>query len=177
VNATHEEWRPVVGYEATHEVSSHGRVRTLGLVKRLSTGRVCHYKPRICKQNVKAHGHRSVRLYKSGSGSNKLVHRLVLEAFVGPCPEGMQGCHNDGDCTNNHVSNLRWDTPLENNLDKIRHGVHHYKNRSHCSRGHEYTPESTRVADMGDGKTTRQCRICDRERNQRYKAALKLKAV
>lgn len=51
-----------------------------------------------------------------------LVHRLVLEAFVGPCPEGMEACHADGNRTNNALSNLRWDTPKANAADRERHG-------------------------------------------------------
>lgn len=50
------------------------------------------------------------------------VHRLVLEAFCGPCPDGMVACHYDGDTSNNHVDNLRWDTPTENANDTDRHG-------------------------------------------------------
>jgi hypothetical protein len=52
------------------------------------------------------------------------VHRLVLEAFVGPCPDGMEACHIDGDSWNNSLSNLRWDTPLANARDRKRHGSH-----------------------------------------------------
>jgi hypothetical protein len=51
------------------------------------------------------------------------VHRLVLSAFVGDCPPGMVGCHNDGDKSNNRVSNLRWGTPKENARDMIAHGT------------------------------------------------------
>lgn len=53
----------------------------------------------------------------------RYVHRLILEAFVGPAPDGMQVCHNDGDTTNNRLDNLRWDTPVKNCADKIRHGT------------------------------------------------------
>ena len=58
--------------------------------------------------------HRNIQRY---------VHRLVLEAFVGKCPEGMECCHGDGDRTNNVLSNLRWDTPSANNLEKELHGT------------------------------------------------------
>jgi hypothetical protein len=51
------------------------------------------------------------------------VHRLMLETFVGPCPEGMIACHNDGNPRNNTASNLRWDTPANNSQDSVRHGV------------------------------------------------------
>ena len=51
------------------------------------------------------------------------VYRLVLEAFVGPCPEGMEACHNDGNPLNCRLDNLRWDTRKNNHADKIKHGT------------------------------------------------------
>jgi len=51
------------------------------------------------------------------------VHRYVLLAFVGECPEGMQACHNDGNPGNNRLDNLRWGTPSNNNRDKWLHGT------------------------------------------------------
>lgn len=50
------------------------------------------------------------------------VHRLVLLAFVGPCPPGMECCHADGDRTNNVLGNLRWDTSFNNHVDRKHHG-------------------------------------------------------
>jgi len=41
--------------------------------------------------------------------------------FIGECPKGMEGCHNDGNATNNKLDNLRWDTHANNILDKIKH--------------------------------------------------------
>lgn len=51
------------------------------------------------------------------------VHRLVLEAFVGPCPDGMECCHNNGDPADNRLENLRWDTISSNRADRIKHGT------------------------------------------------------
>lgn len=51
------------------------------------------------------------------------VHRMVLTTFVGPCPPGIQACHNNGDPTDNRLSNLRWDTPKSNSEDRVRHGT------------------------------------------------------
>lgn len=51
------------------------------------------------------------------------VHRFVLEAFIGPCPDGLVCCHNDGDSTNNRLDNLRWDTQASNQADRIKHGT------------------------------------------------------
>ncbi len=53
----------------------------------------------------------------------RYVHRLVLEAFVGPCPEGMQCRHDNGNPHDNRLENLQWGTPLDNMKDKIRHGT------------------------------------------------------
>ena len=58
------------------------------------------------------------------SGRTLSVHRLVLETFVGPCPEGMEACHNNGVRTDNRVENLRWDTHSANSQDAIKHGTH-----------------------------------------------------
>lgn len=65
----------------------------------------------------------TVRLCRNGKYHSYAVHRLVLEAFVGPCPEGMEGCHEDGDPTNNDLTNLRWDTHKGNMLDSVKHGT------------------------------------------------------
>lgn len=50
------------------------------------------------------------------------VHRLVLEAFVGPAPEGAVARHLNGDPTDNHLENLAWGTQAENCLDTVAHG-------------------------------------------------------
>lgn len=68
-------------------------------------------------------GHRYVSLRCEGKSYNRLVHRLVLEAFVGPCPEGKEGTHDDGDPSNNRLGNLAWKTPKENAADRKRHGT------------------------------------------------------
>lgn len=64
-----------------------------------------------------------VVLCEQGKKFRKLVHRLILETFIGPCPEEMVCCHNDGNFRNNHINNLRWDTRSNNELDKHRHGT------------------------------------------------------
>ena len=64
-----------------------------------------------------------VTLRRNGRGHYKFVHRLVLEAFVGPCPPGLQTRHRDGNAENNRLGNLRWGTSQENADDKRRHGT------------------------------------------------------
>lgn len=63
-----------------------------------------------------------VALSVKGVMFRRLVHRLVLEAFVGPRPKGMECRHLDSNSLNNNVSNLMWGTHKENEQDKIKHG-------------------------------------------------------
>lgn len=69
-------------------------------------------------------GHLRVVLHRNGKSYNRSVHRLVLEAFVGPCPRGMQCRHfPDRNPENNALANLRWGTHMENTLDRSVHGT------------------------------------------------------
>ena len=66
----------------------------------------------------------NVTLCRMGTWNRRRIHRLVLETFVGPCPENMEGCHNNGDPTDNRLENLRWDTRSGNVRDTVAHGNH-----------------------------------------------------
>lgn len=72
---------------------------------------------------AKAYGHCYVVLSMDGVSATFLIHRLVLEAFVGPCPPGMECCHNNGNSSDNRLANLRWDTSKSNKADMVRHGT------------------------------------------------------
>lgn len=63
-----------------------------------------------------------------GSKLKGSVHRFICEAFHGPCPPGMEVCHNDGNPLNNCADNLRWGTHSDNVRDTIRHGRHKPRN-------------------------------------------------
>ena len=51
------------------------------------------------------------------------VHKLVLETFIGPRPEGFVCRHLNGNALDNRLENLCWGTPKENAQDSIRHGT------------------------------------------------------
>lgn len=83
------------------------------------------YRMKATKSN--STGHVRVGLYNGKSATHCFIHRLVLEAFVGPCPEGMECRHfPDGDPTNNHVGNLIWGTPKQNAADRMVQGSERY---------------------------------------------------
>ena len=64
-----------------------------------------------------------VNLYKKGKLYTKKIHRLILETYIGSCPEGMECRHLDGNSRNNNLSNLKWGTRSENRQDAIKHGT------------------------------------------------------
>lgn len=113
------EFRPVEGYPG-YRVSSDGRVESCWTRR----GRYCvpteTWRP---LKPILRGGYPSVNLARGGKKTICRIHRLVLEAFVGPCPEGHVACHGDGDRANNDLSNLRWDTPRANSDDSLRHGT------------------------------------------------------
>lgn len=59
-----------------------------------------------------------------GRQSTHKVHSLVLLTFSGPKPEACEACHQDGDPTNNCLTNLYWGSRSENQKDRIRHRRH-----------------------------------------------------
>jgi hypothetical protein len=77
-------------------------------------------------------GYLLIRLWRDGQRWSCRVHRLVLEAFVGPCPDGMEACHGDADPGNNRLDNLRWNTHRANAADTIRQG-RTYRGEGHHS--------------------------------------------
>lgn len=79
-------------------------------------------KYRLIKGGKARDNRRVVSLSKDGRVVYKQVHTLVLESFIGPCPPGLEGCHNDGDHTNNKLENLRWGTRASNAKDRLKHG-------------------------------------------------------
>jgi hypothetical protein len=118
-----ENWKAVAGFEGRYEVSDQGRVRSLDHRVRLVAHGVetSRRSPgKILRPGPRKSGHLTVAI---GKGNSRGVHQLVMEAFVGPCPDGMEIAHNDGDPTNNWIGNLRYDTKSNNNRDRIHHGA------------------------------------------------------
>ena len=169
---TSERWKPVKGYEGIYEVSNHGRVRSLDRVVTYSDGRVRRHKGKILSAPLSRDGYPAVNLHTQGRLKKRTVHSLVAEAFVGPRPEGMEVCHNDGSKTNNHVDNLRYGTRSENMLDRVRHGTNPSTAKTHCPRGHELSAENNPPSSAKLGERT--CLACARTRGYvRYHPELK----
>ena len=119
-----EVWKSVVGCEGSYQVSSLGRVRSLPrMVVKRRNGGPAFFQPipgRVLKYVPMKKGYLTVRV----GGRMRLVHHLVLEAFVGPRPEGAEARHfPDRDKTNNRAENLLWGTAQDNSDDRKIHGT------------------------------------------------------
>lgn len=111
-----ENWRPVDGYEGLYAVSDQGRVQRVAPTRGSPT-------PRILKPALGSHGYLFVTLYRAGVPTPITVHKLVLAAFVGPCPEAHNRNHRDGVKTNNHLGNLEYTTPSANTRHAVAAGL------------------------------------------------------
>jgi glycyl-tRNA synthetase beta subunit len=92
-------WKQIEGHN--YEVSEDGQVRNIktGLIR---------------KQNNNGTGYLYVALKEKGIQTNKLIHRLIAEAYI-PNPENKRCIDHIDRCrTNNNISNLRWVTHSEN---------------------------------------------------------------
>lgn len=160
-----EGWRPISEFVGQYEVSDEGRVRSLPRV----TPDGKNLKGRVLKECYHSSGYPVVGLSKDGVARNYYIHRLVLEAFVGKCPEGYIACHRDDDPTNNRLENLRWGSYSDNGVDAVNNGRHHLADRLECSHGHEYTDENTYMWKGPSGRFARVCRECKRNDRARHK--------
>jgi hypothetical protein len=155
-----ETWRPVPGYEGLYEVSDLGRVRSLDRVVTRSGGGTVTCRGVTLALSTRRDGRRKVQLHRDGAGTTRLVAHLVLEAFTGPRPAGLEACHNDDDPANDRASNLRWDTHPSNCEDRTRLGGHGNLKKACCPRGHLLRPPNIRAQDLRRGH--RNCLACHR---------------
>ena len=117
-----ELWRDIPDYEGFYQVSDDGRIQRLWQVlpSVLAAGVRKHRS--YLKPGTNNQGRLQVTLSKSGESRRFLVHRLVLLAFAGPCPDGFEGRHKVKDYTDNRISNLFW-SPCGERSDDIGRSI------------------------------------------------------
>lgn len=109
INSDNEEWKPVIykGRDTGYKVSSLGRVKNCK--ERILRGKISegYIKISLCEGK---------KVYALLS-----AHRMVLESFVGPCPEGMSVDHINRNKQDNRLINLRYATWSEqvDNVDEV----------------------------------------------------------
>jgi hypothetical protein len=148
-----EEWREVPGWPE-YEISNKARGR------RKSTLRIL--KPQYRNKGPR-YGY--FNLSSNGVLKAKYIHRLVAMAFI-PNPNNLPlVLHGVKGVSDNTVTNLRWGTNSDNMRDRVRDGTCLESSKSHCPRGHEYTPDN--IYWNNAEHTHRKCKICHNERRKK----------
>lgn len=114
---TPEIWRRIPRWPG-YEASDRGQVRSVR--RRLTDGRICG--GTILAQRKDRYGYWCVSLKRGKRRRTARVHVLVLEAHAGPCPPGMEGCHEGDNKDDNRLIRLRWDTHAANEAEKVQNG-------------------------------------------------------
>lgn len=110
-----EQWRAAPGFSG-YEISDQGNIRSARQVRDRPPGTPITQRPTVW-------GYMAACISNdAGDVRPRSVHRLVLLAFVGPCPPGHEARHINGVRTDNRLANLRWGTKDENARDRIAHG-------------------------------------------------------
>jgi hypothetical protein len=116
VDPNTEAWLQVVGWESFYEVSDQGRVRRTARGKGASKFEA--------KTPTVIGSHAVVSLNRPGEPTRAFgIHKLMMQAFVGPCPDGMEVRHVDGNGLNNTLDNLEYATKRQNADDRVRDGA------------------------------------------------------
>jgi hypothetical protein len=111
-------WKPVPGCPG-YEASDEGQVRSIDRAG--PGGRT--YLGTVLATRVSNSGYQLVDLRDAqGARRTRTVHRVVLEAFRGPCPPGLECRHLNDEPADNRLANLAWGTKTENAQDKFRLG-------------------------------------------------------
>ena len=156
-----EEWRPYPPAPESYLVSEYGKIFALPRIAPRPKGGDMRVGNRQLKASTDRKGYLYYRMFVGGKWRRVTAHGAVMEAFVGPRPDGEMVCHWDDDPANNHVSNLRYGTASDNMRDRVRNKIHHNAQRTHCRMGHEYNAENTLYRET---KTCRDCLACRTEK-------------
>jgi hypothetical protein len=106
-----EIWKAIPGFETSYEVSNLGRVKTTKQGEGARAGR-------ILKPAVNLRGYQQYALGRYGG--RHTAHLLVMQAFVGPRPDGLDINHLNGIKTDNSLENLEYASKSENGLHATR---------------------------------------------------------
>lgn len=117
-----EKWMPIFAYQGRYEISNMGEIKSI-----TSGGK-------ILKTAINTRGYSSIGFYHNGKTKTHRIHKLVAEAFIGPCIPGFCVNHLNGIRTDNRVENLEYVSMRENKCHGVigklgRVGAYKYKGK------------------------------------------------
>lgn len=132
IDESKEIWKDVLGYETKYQVSSYGRIKSIG-----------HGYPKTLSLLENSAGYNAIQFYQKTGSKRFLIHRLVALAFL-PNPENKPAVnHINGKKKDNRLENLEWVTLSDNILHSYRISPSHKEKIKVNSRRIEITNEET----------------------------------
>lgn len=116
-----EIWKDIKGFENRYQISSFGNVKSLS--KRKGWGKGYMTKEHLMKPKISNNKYLQIGLRGINNKKWFLIHKLVIETFIGIRPKGMYIDHKDGIKHNNNVFNLEYVSPSENRMRAISMGL------------------------------------------------------
>lgn len=117
-----KKWKAIPGFSG-YEISNQGQVRSYWKQTAFASSWEIGDRPSRILKTVPSGSrkeYRAIILCRNGQQFRRRIARLVALAFLGPCPEGLEVCHNDGNPQNDRLNNLRYDTHKSNMEDASR---------------------------------------------------------
>ena len=110
-----EIWKDIPDYPI-YQVSNFGQVRSCDRYVPGKMGSTRFQAGKVLKAYKFKDRYLHVKLFRGSKHDNVtwLVHRLVMLAFISPCPSGMEVHHLNHDETDNRLENLRYVTHQQN---------------------------------------------------------------
>ena len=99
-----ENWIEINGH-SKYQISSKGRIWS------------CKSN-RLLNPSPDTSGYKRITIHKNGVRYDLTIHRLVLEHYDRPCPDGLECDHRDRNRINNCLCNLHWVTRSQNNMNR-----------------------------------------------------------
>lgn len=117
-----------------YEVSDQGHVRMIGRTVR--------------KPSTTPSGYQVIVFsHKNSKHTGQYVHRMVMETFIGKCPDGMEVSHLNGKNTDNRLENLCYESRKDNCARKIHHETDYNGSRNPAAKLTELHVREIRASD------------------------------
>jgi hypothetical protein len=115
-----ENWKDIIGYEGSYQISDIGNVRSISRAINDNGGK--KYIDGMILKLIPTNGYLRVALSKNSKHRKFSVHRLVAIHFIANDENKRCVNHKDSVRSNNHVSNLEWCTHSENTEHAVSKG-------------------------------------------------------
>lgn len=103
-----EEWKDIVEYQGSYQISNLGRVKSLARYVKSRWGKYRLLKERILKSSQDKDGYFTIGASFKNKPIHLRIHRLVAKAFVPNPSNKPEVNHKDCNKQNNTYSNLEW---------------------------------------------------------------------